>query len=67
MHQPACVTLARAHSEPYKLEAQQRAVVLSMLAQALHRKLLQHASLLSKVIDAHFETVSVGIELIVQH
>jgi hypothetical protein len=53
MHERACVALARAHPEPRKLVAQQRAVVLGMLSQAVHGKLLKLAGLLKKVIEAH--------------
>jgi hypothetical protein len=35
------------------LVAQQRAVVLGLLSQALHGKLLKLAGLVKKVIDAH--------------
>jgi hypothetical protein len=64
MHRRACVALARAHSELHKLVAQQRAVVLGMVAQTLARKFLELASLLSKVIDTHFAPVFRGINLI---
>jgi len=53
MHPRACVALARAYPEPRKLVAQQRTVVLGLLSQALHGKLLKLAGLLKKVIDAH--------------
>jgi hypothetical protein len=46
------------------LVAQQRAVVLGLLAQALHRKLLKLASLLKKVIDTHFAAVVGAIKFI---
>jgi hypothetical protein len=64
MHHRACVALARAHPELYKLVALQRAVVLGVLEQALLRKLLELASLLKKVIDTHFAAVLRGINLI---
>jgi hypothetical protein len=40
MDNRACVAPARAHPELHKLEVQQRAIILGVLAQALHRKLL---------------------------
>ena len=61
MHQRAGVALARAHPEPRKLVAQQRAIVLSVLSQALHGKLLKLAGLLKKVIDAHCVSALWGI------
>jgi hypothetical protein len=64
MRQRTCVALARADSEFYKLEAQQRAVILGLLAQARHRKLLELAVLLKKVIDAHFASVLPRINLL---
>jgi hypothetical protein len=54
MHRRACMAFARAHPEPHKLVAQQRAVVFGVLAQALLRKLLKLANLLKKVINTHF-------------
>ena len=53
MHERAGVARARAHPEPRKLVAQQRAVVLGLLSQAVHGELLELAGLLKKVIDAH--------------
>jgi hypothetical protein len=55
---------ARAHPEFYELVAQQRAVVLGLLAQALLRKLLELPSLLGKVIDTQFAPVFCGVKLI---
>jgi hypothetical protein len=57
MHHRARVALARAHPELNKLVAQQRAVVLGMLAQVFLRKLLKLATLLKKVIDTHVAPV----------
>jgi hypothetical protein len=64
MHQRAGVAPARAHPELHELVAQQRAVVLGMLAQALLRKLLELPSLLGEVIDTQFAPVFYSIDLI---
>jgi hypothetical protein len=64
MHQRTGVALARAHPEPRKLVAQQRAIVLGVLSQALHGKLLKLAGLLKKVIDAHRVSAFMGHQLV---
>jgi hypothetical protein len=64
MHHRACVALAWAHSELHELVAQQRAVVLGMLAKTLLRKLLELAGLLGEVIDIQIPPVFCGINLL---
>lgn len=49
------MALAWTYPELHQLLAQQRAVVFGMLAQPFLHQFLQHANLLSKVINAHLE------------
>jgi hypothetical protein len=60
------VALARAYPKFRKLVAQQRAVVLGVLAQPRLRKLLKLSSLLSKVINTHFFTPVFGTSIELQ-
>jgi hypothetical protein len=63
MHHRALVALARAYTEFHKLESQQCAVSLGVLAQLFPRKFPKLAPLLGEVIDTHFVPVSLGHRL----